>query len=767
MTARNSSPRPHPDIASCAENIAPAPPRALARRGVPLAALAGLLAASLSVPTTAQAAPAQEAYTWRNVTIGGGGYVTGIVAHPGESGLIYLRTDVGGAYRWDPAGTRWIPITDAFTRAQSRYYGGESIAIDPQRVNDVYWAANKGGTGEIFRSTDRGATWTSLNFAAKNVHMQGNGNLRWGGERLVVDPNKSEAIYFGSRSNGLWKTTDGGSTWSQVPTSSVPAGASGEGVIFVAVDKTSGTPGSASQTLYAGVRGSGVYRSTNAGAAWSLLPGNPTSMMRGTVSATGTLWVTHRTGVSKYTGSWTNYTPGEAGAYGGLSVDPANAAHIVAVRDCQTFNCRIYRTTNTGSSWSQVFASYSSSVPWWSSNWFSAATSNVVIDPFNSGRVWLADWYGVWRTDNIGAATTSWSNYESGHEELVLFSLKHGPTGSLNSGTADVGGFRHASLTTFPSTTDRHENAQDETDLDFEEADPSFVARVGGNRWSNTSVGGYSTDNGATWANFSAAPFTGAKNGRVSVSATTETILWAPDGAAIYRSTNRGATWSPTWYGPNSLTSGGPWTWEKPLAADRVNGAKFYAYKPGSPGRFYRSTNWGVNWTSMSTALPNPDSYFGISWSIKAAPGVENEVWASLDAQGLWRTTDGGATWSQIPNVQASHLMTFGKPKPGRTNPTVFVYGRVDNTDGIFRSDDNGATWARINVPNPAVGDDPRVMEGDRQVYGRVYIGTDGRGIYYGEPSDSLTASPVSASEVTVNGLPTVSRFPWRGRETW
>lgn len=66
---------------------------------------------------------AAEIYQWRNVGIGGGGFVPGVVFHPAEQGLAYTRTDVGGAYRLDDRIGRWIPLNDERHR-----YGG---------INDV------------------------------------------------------------------------------------------------------------------------------------------------------------------------------------------------------------------------------------------------------------------------------------------------------------------------------------------------------------------------------------------------------------------------------------------------------------------------------------------------------------------------------------------------------------------------------------------------------------------------------------------------------
>ena len=99
------------------------------------------LACSAPAQSPASQPPPSEPYVWRDVVIGGGGFVTGIIMDPHQKGLMYARTDVGGAYRWDDTAHRWMPITDWLGMADASLTGIESIAVDPNDPQRVYVAA--------------------------------------------------------------------------------------------------------------------------------------------------------------------------------------------------------------------------------------------------------------------------------------------------------------------------------------------------------------------------------------------------------------------------------------------------------------------------------------------------------------------------------------------------------------------------------------------------------------------------------------------------
>src|SRR4051812_47130613 len=159
---------------------------------------------SLLLLSSAACAGDTEPYVWRNVKVGGGGFIPGIVFSRVEKGLAYLRSDMGGCYRWDDVAKTWIPMHDQL--AESSYFGGESIAPDPVDANTVYIAAGmyRGAPSAILRSRDGGKKGE---FFPVSFRRGGNEDGRGVGERLAVDPNDTRILYFGSRHDGLQRST--------------------------------------------------------------------------------------------------------------------------------------------------------------------------------------------------------------------------------------------------------------------------------------------------------------------------------------------------------------------------------------------------------------------------------------------------------------------------------------------------------------------------------------------------------------------------------
>jgi len=244
------------------------------RTGVALAALLGM---------AGTAAAAADSFHWGNVAIGGGGFVSAIVASPLEKGLFYARTDVGGAYRWSEADQKWIALTDWIGPDQTGLMGVEAIAVDPKdpatvymQCGTVYFSQAKDGIGRsaFLRSKDYGKTWETnwtWNDDVKLFNSHGNGMGRGAGERLAIDPNNSDVMYYGSRNKGLFKSIDNGKNWKHVDALTKVSGSdttwNGCGFAFVAF-----APGSSS-VLYAGMfrDGENVFTSLDGGATWTAL----------------------------------------------------------------------------------------------------------------------------------------------------------------------------------------------------------------------------------------------------------------------------------------------------------------------------------------------------------------------------------------------------------------------------------------------------------------------------------------------------------------
>jgi hypothetical protein len=346
------------------------------------AALSLALGTSLSSPAVIAQTDISASYNWDQLRMSGAGFVTGVAVQPTSPDLVYARTDLGGAYRWNESTRTWTQLITRTSVPDPRLglasdYEIESIAVSRSNDQMVFVAAGNSADGRILRSVNRGQTWTT---SAQRWNIVGNALDRTGGERLAVDPANDCIIYFGSRSQGLWVSRDTGDNWTQVPTSSIPLGRNlpandPSGVKWVAFDPNSGVVNGATRRIYAGVAGSGIYRSDDAGATWQNILVAGSIPFDGKVAADGTLWVSFSAiesngGLQRYTpasNSWANVAPAGNGTFWSFAIDPFNPQRAIAGWNGLNYG-RTYRTLTT-SQFAQSFQSGGSFQSLWRHSW--------------------------------------------------------------------------------------------------------------------------------------------------------------------------------------------------------------------------------------------------------------------------------------------------------------------------------------------------------------------------------------------------------------
>jgi photosystem II stability/assembly factor-like uncharacterized protein len=750
-------------------------------------AAAGFLAAVWSIMAQGKG-PAAQPYTWKSVQIVGGGFVDGIVFHPTAKGVRYARTDMGGAYRWNEGTKRWDPMLDWVPYEDLNLMGVESIAVDPGDPDRVYLACGTythGGTpdGAILRSRDRGRTFERTNVPFK---FGGNEDGRGNGERLSVDPNDGNVLYLGTRHVGLWRSTDGAVTWNKVETfpdvTEAPLandegrpgrGSRGSGVVVTLFDPRSGSKGKRSSTIYVAASLMGrdnLFRSTDGGETWQVVPGQPTQYRptHMVMASDGILYVSYGTspGPSRMSdgavwkfdpksGVWRDVTPvkpnparNQAFGYAAVAAD-SHDPRVVIASTYGRMNGNggeddMFRSIDGGATWKPVFggnaaaggagtfdnalAPYVTRTP---IHWM----FDIEIDPADSKHAMFITGYGGWETFNLtdmdANQPTRWSVMSSGIEETVPLDLCSPTRGAhLISAVGDYGGFTHWDLDKpAPEGASEPPIFNNTTGVACAENKPEVVVRVGVSSHHHPGLNiSYSLDSGRTWQPPATMPQPNSLAGSTAVSADGTTWVWTPQGSPAYVTRDNGATWTRAQGVPDHAR----------LVADRVSPGKFYALSLFE-GKLYRSTDGAATFTERVLALPdglptrgNRGDNRGGQDRLYASPGKEGDLWIAA-FHGLYHSKDSGDTFARMDGVSEVHAFGFGKAAPGADYAALYLVGVVNGQRGILRSDDAARSWVRINDDRHRWGLLLQIA-GDPKQYGRVYVGSHGRGIIYGDP---------------------------------
>jgi xyloglucan-specific exo-beta-1,4-glucanase len=733
----------------------------------------------------AGAAQADEPYTWKNVTVGGGGFSPGIVFSPAEKGLAYLRTDIGGAYRWDDRAKRWMPLEDGIDRGA--YMEIESIAPDPADPDIVYLAAGTRDAAAILRSRDRGTHWQIFPTLFK---MGGNEAGRGMGERLAVDPCDTSLLYFGSRDDGLERSADAGASWS--PVASFPLKALGirpgghapnAGLSFVILVPRGEKKNTPTRTIVVASADPGaqhLFRSDDAGARWTPVAGEPRANLlpvKAAFDGKNALYIAYSDNIGPNgatdgavfkldvaSNRMTDITPDRdtkrpPGGYMAIDADRAHpGTAVVATLNRYHPKDTLWRTTDGGATWKslgEVSHRDVSATPylvWGRGNaeadfgWWIAA---LAIDPFDSDHVAYTTGATVYATDELRNADAGkplvWKPWVAGVEETAILALTSPVSGPhLVSGFGDIAGFVHDDLDRSPDMLFTDPIFSNTNTIDYAGMAPNVLVRSGtaaprAKGYSPTLA--YSLDSGKSWAPLVAPPLKGTnEKGEIEIrhydADGDAAIVASADGTAFVAMTpvpfltrDRGKTWT-------ALSMLPMWAH---VVADRVDPNRFYALD-FVKGMILASGDGGASFAALGTTGLAVDPHADwptrreAQWPLIATPGIAGDLWFRTGAGRLLHSADGGRSFREVVTYMNIEALGFGKAPTASTYPALFSFGWKGQARGVWRSDDIGRSWTRINDDAHQYGRRFRSICGDPRIFGRVYLGTDGRGLFYGDP---------------------------------
>lgn len=656
-------------------------------RNIPLYALPGLSPQSMVWeffgPDTANVAGYSTGESWL-------ARVNAILVHPTNPNILYIGVAKGGVWKSTDSGNTWVNLTDELP---SQYVG--CLAMDPRNPNILYLGTGEeyfgtnalGGIG-IYRSTDGGNTWTlygSSTFAGARIN------------EIVIDPGNPQK-WIVSSDRGIYVSTDGGSSFIRQLEGRASA---------LRMHPTN------PQRLWAalgpaGFR-SGVYSSTDGGTTWTRITALPIERTLGRIKLDicrsnpdvlyvvfgndetdriHSVWRTTNGGTT-----WTRLTNAPAGSGQQwynlvMRVDPAdpNVAYVGEIE--------LFRTTDGGIKWTRI----------------NGALPNGHVDqhalafhPTDTRRIYIGCDGGLFYSPDRGNTRIP-LNTGRGTMEYYAFDVHPTDPSRLIAGAQDNGKQVRSTTNTYRIT-----GGADGMQIAYKRTAPNIV--LGGIQYGHIDR---STNGGDTWTGVFSPPAGERFTWEAPIVNDSLTPNRFYTGTQfLYRSTDDGQTWSRV--SSQDLGNGGA------ISAIAVAPSDSNVIYTGSvTGAVYVTENGGSTWTDRSPSRLN-SSWDGIVESIAIRPGSPRIAWlnfAGFRATKVMSTTDYGASWEDrtlnLPDTSVNHLAL--NPR----NPDM-VFAATDTGVFVLR----GSSWYRLGIGLPNTPCTKLRVSGNY-----LYVSTYGRGIW-------------------------------------
>ncbi len=688
------------------------------------------------------------AYKWENAYLGPCGSVEEGIAT--DAGNIYIKTDVGGIYRFDREAGKYTPLTLSLDEK----FAGSTTAftVDEKDNNTIYLAAytssslgEHGNKGEsmLLRTKNGGDSWQEVCCPVRYTR-----DYIADKKMLAVDPNCSDVMFTGSFCDGLYKTdnaTDDHIQWSKV---TIPGYSADEEnfnkISCITFDKTKLTSDGKTSDIYISVYNNGIYKSTNGGSVFRKMSGSPVNIVNIKVTSDGVIYAAANTktesgALYKFENDvWTEISPQSGRDYRDVDVNTENENFIVTITDRV-----IYYSADAGDTWQRAFNALKETIfthPW--KKTISVENYFVIFDKTKTNKLWFGDWFGTYMTEDVLDTDEPWYQMCEGLEELCLQKLT-APPGENDFYVAgwDLGFLQSTDAMEYVSQKGAINNFMSGTTVDFVKKQPEIIVAAGGaDRWqTGDGTGGYSLDGGKTLTAFESMPLLengiGKEHfGNIAVAADKNengipAILAVPVASeCLYRSDDFGSTWERV----EVEVKKGIKTYAGTiiLCSDTTDKDIFYYYNPET-GKFFVSTDNGVTF-NHTTTLPAAGSAV-----MRVFYQKEGYIVLALENYGLYLSKDYGQTFDKIEDVECAELVGTGK---GTKYDTIFVKGKVNGNEGLFFSDNLGESFVKINNSQYNLSNIPMAVDGDKKQYGVVYVATNGHGVMVGKP-DIITGT--------------------------
>lgn len=697
-------------------------------------------AAANATDTDSAQAVLNTDWSYGQVEIGGGGFVTGVFSTC-EENVYYARTDVGGAYRWDEAAQQWKSLSYWVTDEDKGLLGIDGLAVDPNDASKLYLLAGteyfSGGKTAILISDNYGETFTVVDVTDK-IKAHGNGMGRGNGERIAVDPHNGSIIFVGGRTGGMLKSTDGGNTWEQVASFPVTSTTNGNGINGIVFDPSSEKDG-ASQKIYASVSRNGddnIFVSEDGGASWNPIKDGNTKLMpqRMKLDSKGNLYVGYATKEGPWNAGagalWRYNTDGSVEdispmsvSIGDIVIDPTDDNKLITVSTNNwneqpngAFGDSFFVSTDGGRNWKNIIKDMTMSdggIPWiagYAIHW----CCSLEINPFNTNEIMVTSGNGIFACDNIWDEHPEFYFNAKGIEEVVPEDIVTMEGYPLVSAIGDYDGFVHNDI---KEPAERHKGQIGScTSIAIAYQNRDYWAKVGGSESEMALI--YSTDGGETWNDITTSPEEGKilYRGKLGFTADGSRLFWSSTNSfSAYYTEDFGQTWTKC----EGITGKDVYFLGDPNNSN-------YVYACGNSAVFL-SSDGGKTFSRMAIVSP--------SFSRLCADPSEEGTFYIPGGAGLYKATNHGENVTLVDGIKYCEAVGLGKAKNDGDPYVIYIYGTPKDSDvkGVYMSEDNGATWVRINddLHNFGGTGNGVFVSGDMNVYGRCYMSTVGLGIAY------------------------------------